>query len=353
MKILVTGGTGRIGGNLSVELLARGHEVRCLVYPGDASRADKLAGYDGVEVVEGDLRNFDDVTRAVRGVDAVYHLAAAFGGPFDNRQYLNINGMGTVNILEAVRADAPNLQRLVYACTEAIYWRLGEKGRFFEERITEAMVSTYKQMPYFLTKWVGEELCMTYHRQYGVPATSMRFATVIEPGEFLNADGLPGRFLLSEAIERFGSATAESAEEEEILGELRSLRTGEEKLLLSRCPNGVAYKQEFADVRDVVQGLVLALETDAAVGEEFTLGGAAVFRWDEHVPWLAERYGLEFVDARLPVSNFFEFDLSKIKGLLGYEPRHDVRSVVETAEAIRRGEETGVVPTGIRYGRRG
>ena len=272
MKILVTGGTGRIGGNLSVELLGRGHEVRCLVYPGDRSRADKLAGYAGVEVVEGDLRDFADVTRAVQGVDAIYHLAAAFGGPFDNRQYLDINGMGTVNILEAVRADVPNLHRLVYACTEANYWRLGEKGRFFEEPITEAMVSQYKQMPYFLTKWVGEELCMTYHRQYGVPATSMRFATVIEPGEFLNADGLPGRFLLSQAVERFGSESAEGPEEEVILRELRSLWTGEEKLLLSRCPNGVPYKQEFADVRDVVQGLVLALEQDAAVGEEFTAG---------------------------------------------------------------------------------
>ena len=72
------------------------------------------------------------------------------------------------------------------------------------------MVSPYKQMPYFLTKWVGEELCMTYHRQYGVPATSMRFATVIEPGEFLNEDGLPGRLLLSEAVERFGGEAAES-----------------------------------------------------------------------------------------------------------------------------------------------
>ena len=105
--------------------------------------------------------------------------------------------------------------------------------------------------------------------------------------------------------------------EEEILRELRSLWTGEEKLLLSRCPNGVAYKQEFVDVRDVVQGLVLALEKDSAVGEEFTLGGAAVFRWDEHVPWLAGRYGMEFVEARLPESNFFEFDLGKIKGSAG------------------------------------
>ena len=228
-----------------------------------------------------------------------------------------------------------------------------EKGRYFEEPITEDMVSPYKRMPYLLTKWIGEELCMTYHRQYGIPATSMRFATVIEPGEFLNADGLPWRFLLSEAYERFGGETVESSEEEEILGELRSLWTGEEKLLLSRCPNGVAYKQEFADVRDVVQGLVLALEKDAAVGEEFTLGGAALFRWEEDVPWFAERYGMEYVEARLPESNFFEFDLGKIKGLLGYEPRHDVRSVVETAEAMLRGEETGVLRTGVRYGGRG
>ena len=100
----------------------------------------------------------------------------------------------------------------------------------------------------------------------------------------------------------------------------------------------------------MVQGLVLALEKDEAVGEEFTLGGAVVFRWDEVVPWFAERYGLEYVDARLPESNYFKFDLSKIKGLLGYEPQHDVQSVVETAEAMRRGKETGVVPTGIRYG---
>ena len=101
---------------------------------GDASRADKLTGYAGVEVVEGDLRVFDDVTRAVQGVDAIYHLAAAFGGPFDNRQYLNINGMGTLNILEAVRADLPDLHRLVYACTEAITGGWVRRGDFSKSR---------------------------------------------------------------------------------------------------------------------------------------------------------------------------------------------------------------------------
>jgi nucleoside-diphosphate-sugar epimerase len=121
MRILVTGGTGRIGANLVKVLLARGHDIRSFVYPGDASRANKLNGYDRVETVVGDLRNFADVKRAVEGMDAIYHLAAAFSVPFDNLQYLNINGMGTLNILECIRTDLPNLHRLVYACTEAIY----------------------------------------------------------------------------------------------------------------------------------------------------------------------------------------------------------------------------------------
>ena len=109
MKILVTGGTGRIGANLVVRLLDAGHSIRSFVYPADASRARKLDAYEGVETVFGDLRNSDDVSNAVQGVDAIYHLAAAFQGPFNNRQYLDINAMGTLNILESIREHLPRL----------------------------------------------------------------------------------------------------------------------------------------------------------------------------------------------------------------------------------------------------
>lgn len=81
---------------------------------------------------------------------------------------------------------------------------------------------------------------------------------------------------------------------------------------------------------------MLALEKEAAVGEEVTLGGAAVIRWNEHVARFAERYGLKYVDTRLPGPS--HLDLSKIKGLR-YEPRHDVRTVVDSAEVIRRSNE--------------
>ncbi len=349
MKILVTGGTGRIGANLVTRLLAKGHEIRCFVYPGDAGRAGKLDAFAGVETVAGDLRNLEDVRRAVKGVDAIYHLAAAFGGPFDNRQYLDINAMGTLNLLESVRTECPNLHRFVYACSEAVYWRLEVYGRYFEEPIREEMVARYHQMPYFLTKWIGEKLAMTYFHQYGVPATSFRFSTVLEPSEFFNGAGLPTRLALSTELERYESMSGDDADTQAMLDDLRAQWTGEDRLLLSRNPNGVPHKQPFCDVRDIALGLTLGLEREEAVGEEFNLGGAAILDWGEAVPWLAERCGTGYADARLPSANYFTLDLTKIRTLLGYEPQHDFKSVVETAEAIRRGEETDVVPTGVRY----
>jgi dTDP-L-rhamnose 4-epimerase len=349
MKILITGGTGRIGANLGKRLLEKGHTVRNLVFPGDAGRAHKLDGYEGVETVVGDLRDIDDVRPAVDGVDAIYHLAAAFGGPFDNIQYLNINAMGTLNLLEYVRTGLPDLHRLVYASTEAVYWRLPAAGRYFEDPITEEMVSPHHQMPYFLTKWVGEELCMAYHLQYGTPSTVFRFSTVIEPGEFLNDAGLPKPFLLSTTRDEYEGWSSEDPAEQGLIDAVRALSTGEERLLLSQNPDGSPYKQHFSDVRDIVQGLVLGIEKDAAVGEVFNLAGAALFDWAETVDFLAGRYGLGTVEARLPYPNYFELDLAKIQKLLGYRPEHDLVSILDTAEAMRRGEDTGVIPTGVRF----
>ncbi len=358
MRILVTGGTGRVGANLSKILLEGDHDIRAFVYPGDASRAHKLDGWDHVETVEGDLRNLDDVRQAVAGVDAVYHLAAAFGGPFDNRQYLAINGMGTLNLLESVRELCPNLEHFVYACTEAIYWRLedrsphltGREDRYFPEPITEDMVARYHQMPYFLTKWIGEQLAMSYYHQYQVPSTSFRFTTIIEPSEFLNEQGLPGLFLLSTAYQSYGQQHSPVPEEQEMLEEIRALWQGREKFLLSRNPNGVPFRQQYSDVRDIAQGLALALTTDKSIGEEFNLGGAAMFDWAEIVPFLAERHEMEYVEARIPSANYFELDTSKVKSLLGYRPQYDFHQILETAEAMRKGAETDVVPTGVRWG---
>lgn len=359
MKILVTGATGRIGANLVVQLLAAGHSIRSFVYPGDASRAGKLDAYAGVETVFGDLRNYDDVRKAVSGVDVIYHLAAAFGGPFDNRDYLHINAMGTLNILECIREHCPNLHRFVYASTAGVYWHISENGRYFTEPIREDIRIRVPHMPYLLTKWLGEELAVAYHLQYGLPTTVTRFSTVITPDEFLNDAGLPQLFLYSTTYARFNNADSSeikairdrgNPEDIALIDALLAGWDGQERFLLSRNPNGTPYHEQFGDVRDIVQGLLLSIERDEAVGEVFNLSGAAIFDWGEIVPHLAERFGLPAADMRLPYANYYEIDQSKIKTLLGFQPRHDFESIMATAEAIQRGETTDVIPTGTQYG---
>lgn len=359
MKILVTGGTGRIGANLVTRLLDAGHDLRSFVYPADASRASKLDNLAGVQTVFGDLRNPDDVSAAVDGVDAIYHLAAAFQGPFDNRQYLAINAMGTLNLLESAREGCPDLQRFVYASTEGVYWDARVNGRYFEQPIREDMTGNLPNMAYLMTKWLGEELALVYHHQYGLPTCAMRFSTVIEPSEFLNEAGLPRHFLLSAAYATYSNSESYEMKDIrdqgdpdtlEMIESLLAAWDGQEKLLLSRNPNGTPYRQHFGDVRDIADGLALALDAEAAVGEAFNLAGAAIFDWAEIVPLLAQRYQLPIVEARLPFNNYFELDLSKIQSKLGFQPRHDFASILATAEAIRRGEATDIIPTGVIFG---
>lgn len=349
MKILVTGSNGRIGANLVRRLLQQGHEIRGLVFPGDASRMHKLDGMTNVELVEGDLRDYAAVQRAVRGVDAVYHIAAAFASPHSNIEYLQINGLGTLHLLEAIRAHAPELHRLVYACTEAVYWRTEDDGRLFERPIREEEVSDSKLMPYYLTKWIGEELCMNYHYQYGVATVVCRFTTVLEPSELLDEEGIPRHWSVARARERLRAQADPSPAAQEALQQIEAAWQAGKRLLLSRCPDGRSYKQEWADVRDIAKGLALALDADAAVGEAFTVGGLLTV-WEELVPALAEHLGVGYADVRMPSPNYFEFDHAKVRELLGYTPDHDFWSTLEAAFAIRAGRETDVVPTGIRYG---
>ena len=349
MKILVTGSNGRIGANLVRRLLQRGHEIRGFVFPGDASRVHKLDGVANVELVEGDLRDYAAVERAVKGVDAVYHIAAAFASPHSNLEYLQINGLGSLHLLEAIRAHAPELQRLVYACTEAVYWRTEDDGRLFEQPIREDEVSHSKLMPYYLTKWIGEELCMNYHYQYGVPTVVCRFATVLEPSELLDEEGIPRYWSVAHARERLQALPDPSPAAREALQQLDKAWQAGRRLLLSRCPDGRSFKQEWGDVRDIAKGLALALDADAAVGEAFTVGGLLTV-WEELVPALAERLGCSYADVRMPSANFFEFDHTKVRELLGFTPDHDFRSTLDAALAIRAGRQTDVIPTGVRYG---
>src|SRR5918999_644389 len=109
MHILITGGAGFIGSHLADDLLRRGHRVRALdnlapqVHGPDAGRPSYLD--TDVELVRGDVRDSDTVRRALAGVDAVYHFAAAVGvgqSMYEIAHYTSLNNLGTAVLLEAL-----------------------------------------------------------------------------------------------------------------------------------------------------------------------------------------------------------------------------------------------------------
>ena len=113
MKVLVTGATGFVGGNLARELCARGYEVRALVRPGSSVLTIKDTS---VERVEGDILDRESVRRAAAGCQAVFHCAAAYTfWSKDPQGVRRANVEGTVNVLQC--AAAAGVERIVYTST--------------------------------------------------------------------------------------------------------------------------------------------------------------------------------------------------------------------------------------------
>src|ERR671932_710371 len=127
MKVLITGGAGFIGSHLADRLLADGHRVRTLdnldpqVHAG-APRPDYLA--DDVELQVGDVRDHEAVQRALNGVDAVVHFAAAVGvgqSMYEIERYTSINAIGAAVLLEEVVERRDRIRKLLVASSMSIY----------------------------------------------------------------------------------------------------------------------------------------------------------------------------------------------------------------------------------------
>ncbi len=325
MKILVTGITGRIGANLAAALVRDGHSVRGLVWPQDR-RVEKLGGLD-LELQYGSLTDVDDVRNAVEGVDAVYHLGAAFqgGGPFTTEDYFEINVRGTFNMLEVATAN-PNLHHFILASTDSVYKKSAPGG--MTEPVREDVTPRSLAGWYGVSKGMAEDMCTSYFRGSSMPTTVLRFPNTLGAGEIIKY----AAFYLSSY--------------KDSKPELARLWQGEEKLVLLRDENGRPWKKHMGDVRDVVHGCVVALGKEPAFGQTFQLGAPKAFTWDEAVPHMSERLDIPFVDA--PVSGtptFYEYDLTKARTLLGFEPQYDIIRMIDDAVAFSRGEDIGVLPT--------
>ena len=173
MKYLITGGAGFIGSHIARTLLGQGADVRILDNFSSGKR-ENLKGLD-VEVIEGDLRDASTVTRAVQGVEVIFHEAAFVSVPESMekpQECFDVNITGTSNLFEAARKA--NVRRVVIASSAAVY------GDSEDYPLSED--SPLRQLsPYATSKRTDEMFAELFTNQFGLEVAALRYFNVYGP----------------------------------------------------------------------------------------------------------------------------------------------------------------------------
>ncbi len=331
--VLITGGAGFIGSHLADELIRRGCGVRALdnlsvqVHGPEAGRPDYLN--PEAELIVGDVRDPAAVEKALKGIDAVFHLAAAVGvgqSMYEIEKYTDINSRGTAVLLEAL-VKRP-VERLIVASSMSVYgeglYRASDgtmetgasrsleqlkKGEW-EPRGEGGGVLTPVETPeekppsissvYALSKYGQERMCLITGRAYGIPAIALRF---------FNAYGTRQAF--------------------------SNPYTGVLAIFAARLMNGkppLVYEdgmqqRDFVSVHDVATACALALEAKDASNLTFNVGSggrhsiidvakrmAGVFGAPDLAPEVAGKYRMG------DIRHCFA-DISLARKVLKYEPK--------------------------------
>lgn len=301
MKVLVTGGAGFIGSNVSRKLLERGDQVVCI---------DNLNNYYSTEQKQHNIAqlipypeyvfHYADIANCQKMIqlfedekpDKVIHLAARAGvrpSIDDPMLYSNTNYTGTLNVLEAARRS--RVKSFVFASSSSVYGN--EKNVPFRED----MLVDHPISPYAATKKAGELLCHTYSHLHNMNTTCLRFFTVYGPAG--RPDMAPYKFVDAvhneEPITKYGDGTS---------------------------------RRDYTYIDDIVYGIISALDADYRY-EVFNLGNSATVSLNEFIETIEDVVGKKAIieqHGKQPGDVDVTYaDISHARGHLGYNPRHSIR----------------------------
>jgi len=182
MKALVTGGAGFIGSNIVKLLVEKGHTVSVLDNLSTGYRIN-LDPFPSVNLIEGDVRDADTVTKAVEGCEVIFHLAASVGNtrsindPIHDTQ---VNVIGTINVLESARKA--NVKKVVFSSSAGIFGELKQLP-IGEDHPVEP------DSPYGASKLAAEKLCLAYAKLYDLEAVCLRYFNVYGVNQRFDAYG--------------------------------------------------------------------------------------------------------------------------------------------------------------------
>lgn len=170
-RVLVTGAGGFIGSHLCEALVEAGYSVRGFVRYNSQNRfgwLDRSSFKKDIEIVTGDIRDADSVSRALDGIEAVAHLAALISIPYsyqDQQAFIDVNINGTLNILQA--SLAKGIKKVIHTSTSEVY------GTAKYVPIDEGH-PRQGQSPYSATKIGTDYIAESFHRTFGLPIVIAR-----------------------------------------------------------------------------------------------------------------------------------------------------------------------------------
>lgn len=174
IKVLITGGAGFIGSNLTEYFLSKGYFVRCLdnFATGHRYNIEPFLSNVNYELIEGDIRDLDTCHQAVKGMDYVLHQAALGSVPRSVKDPITtneVNVSGFLNMLVAMRDGG--VKRMVYAASSSTYGD-SENLPKVEDIIGKPL------SPYAVTKYVNELYADVFARTYGIETIGLRYFNV-------------------------------------------------------------------------------------------------------------------------------------------------------------------------------
>lgn len=323
MTILVTGSAGRIGSAVIRALLERGETVRGF----DIRSADQAhPNYSEI------IASFDDRIKceeAVSNVSAILHLGAFMSWkPNDRDKLFSANVEGTRLLLEA--ATLAGVNRLVFASSGEVY---PENAPDFLPVTEEHPLKA--NSVYGLTKLLGEELVRFHGRSSKMQTVTLRFSHTQDAAELLDPDSFfsgPRFFLRSRVRQQEGLGN------HGVAGLLKAADPGREAHILARNENGRPFQMHITDTRDMVQGILLALDHPGAAGQAFNLGSTEPVDFAALLRDMAKVTGLPVVTVDLPGSGvWYQTSNEKIRNALGFKPEWTIdRMLADAAVAWRR-----------------
>lgn len=170
-SILITGAGGFIGSHLVERSLELGLRVRAFVRYNSSNHwgwLDESPFRKDIEVITGDIRDYDSVFKAMRGCRSVFHLAALIGIPYSYKSplaYLRTNVEGTYNVLEA--SLALEFESVIVTSTSEVY------GSAQIVPIDEGH-RLHAQSPYSASKIAADQIALSYHRSFNLPVKIVR-----------------------------------------------------------------------------------------------------------------------------------------------------------------------------------